>query len=188
MEKIKPTYSELLMDPRWQKKRLEIMQRDEFTCQKCNHTKTTLNVHHIEYIKALKPWEYPEEKLITLCKFCHLEIEELKKKGDKTPFTDIAIFNIFGEKDNPIRISFILHGSVCSLKEYSGDKLIVHYPFGRRSVNNIVYQMFKRACYYEPQKSEVNNDVFGDGKKHHRKDDVFTNTPSYKKTYKDLPF
>lgn len=36
--KINPdmTYSQKLRDPRWQKKRLEILERDSFTCQHCH--------------------------------------------------------------------------------------------------------------------------------------------------------
>jgi hypothetical protein len=65
------TYKEKLLDPRWQKKRLEILQRDNFTCQMCGDTKSTLQVHHKLYIKGNDPWEYPNLMLITLCGDCH---------------------------------------------------------------------------------------------------------------------
>lgn len=64
-------YSELLRDPRWQKKRLQIMERDEFTCQECYDDTRTLNVHHLGYTKGNMPWEYPDGLLITLCENCH---------------------------------------------------------------------------------------------------------------------
>src|SRR5665647_714409 len=64
-------YAELLRDPRWQKKRLEIMQRDEFTCQCCFDSESTLNVHHCHYEKGKLPWEYDGMALITLCESCH---------------------------------------------------------------------------------------------------------------------
>ncbi len=64
-------YSELLKDPRWQRKRLEIMQRDEFTCVMCDDKEHTLNVHHDEYIRGNMPWEYENSKLRTLCEDCH---------------------------------------------------------------------------------------------------------------------
>ena len=70
-------YSEKLNDPRWQKKRLEIMQRDDFTCIAC-HTKTdTLNVHHFYYKPKCNPWDYESETLITLCEKCHKIIPKL---------------------------------------------------------------------------------------------------------------
>ena len=64
-------YSKSLRDPRWQKKRLEIMQRDDFTCQYCGAKDKPLNVHHIGYEKGKKPWEYAHRKMITLCEDCH---------------------------------------------------------------------------------------------------------------------
>jgi hypothetical protein len=67
----KKTYSEKLKDPRWQKKRLEIFERDEWTCQRCNHTEYPLAVHHLRYIQGLDPWEYESKILITLCEYCH---------------------------------------------------------------------------------------------------------------------
>lgn len=65
------SYADLLKDPRWQKKRLEVMERDNFTCQSCGDTKSTLNVHHAYYEKGKKPWEYPDNTLITWCEKCH---------------------------------------------------------------------------------------------------------------------
>jgi len=64
-------YSHKLRDPRWQKKRLEIMQRDEFVCQKCFSSEATLNVHHCYYETGFDPWDYPSASVITLCEFCH---------------------------------------------------------------------------------------------------------------------
>lgn len=72
----KNTYYEQLRDPRWQKRRLEIMQRDDFTCQICYDTKSTLNVHHKHYHKGRAPWDYRDEELATLCETCHENIDE----------------------------------------------------------------------------------------------------------------
>ena len=66
-------YSELLKDPRWQKKRLEIFQRDNWTCQHCLSEDKTLNVHHMRY--ADLPWEANNDWMVTLCCECH-KIEE----------------------------------------------------------------------------------------------------------------
>lgn len=62
-------YSQSLKDPRWQKRRLEVMNRDNFTCQYCKSTEKTLNVHHFSY--KGDPWEVDIECLITLCVDCH---------------------------------------------------------------------------------------------------------------------
>lgn len=65
------SYSEKLRDPRWQKKRLEVMQRDKFTCQECDTADKTLNVHHCFYEWGHEPWDYPDSSLVTLCEDCH---------------------------------------------------------------------------------------------------------------------
>jgi len=71
---IKPSYGELLNDPRWQRKRLEIMQRDDFSCQLCGDTQTELQIHHKKYITGKNPWEYDAKELITLCVNCHKKV------------------------------------------------------------------------------------------------------------------
>jgi 5-methylcytosine-specific restriction endonuclease McrA len=76
-------------DPKWQKKRLEIMSRDNFQCQNCYDDSNTLNVHHRYYIQNTKPWEYPEELLITLCEECHKSEEECK--SIQSDFTKVLI-------------------------------------------------------------------------------------------------
>lgn len=70
-------YAEKLKDPRWQKRRLEIMQRDNFQCQFrfddgiCGEDSETLHVHHSHYITGLEPWEQPDNTLLTLCETHH---------------------------------------------------------------------------------------------------------------------
>lgn len=65
------TYSNKLKDPRWQKKRLEILQRDEFKCRSCKDKDSTLHVHHVKYDSGCDPWDYDNDDLITLCESCH---------------------------------------------------------------------------------------------------------------------
>jgi len=75
------SYSNKLKDPRWQKKRLKILERDNFTCRNCKRDDITLSVHHKRYIKGNDPWEYPDKYLITLCQPCHdIEIEVAEKE------------------------------------------------------------------------------------------------------------
>jgi hypothetical protein len=66
-------YSEKLRDPRWQKKRLEIMQRDCFACRNCRDKESTLNVHHQWYKRGAEPWDYDADSLVTLCESCHAD-------------------------------------------------------------------------------------------------------------------
>lgn len=71
------SYTEKLKDPRWQKKRLEILERDEWKCQFCDDSESTLHVHHRRYIRGSDPWDYPPELLVTLCEDCH----EMEREG-----------------------------------------------------------------------------------------------------------
>lgn len=56
------TYLDQLKHPQWQRRRLEIMQRDAFTCQSCLSTESTLHVHHKLYIKGRMLWEYEDRR------------------------------------------------------------------------------------------------------------------------------
>ena len=71
-------YSDLLRNPFWQAKRLEILQRDNFRCIKCTDPFSNLQIHHLYYKPNLLPWEYPNECFQTLCELCHEKAEFLK--------------------------------------------------------------------------------------------------------------
>lgn len=64
-------YAAKWKDPRWQQKRLLIMERDGWTCQRCGDKESTLSVHHRYYIPGADPWDYPDKALVTLCESCH---------------------------------------------------------------------------------------------------------------------
>lgn len=76
-EKTMSEYSEKLKDPRWQKMRLEILNRDNWHCQICMAGEFTLHVHHRRYLRGKLPWEYPQHMLVTLCEYCHAEETEV---------------------------------------------------------------------------------------------------------------
>lgn len=59
-------------DPRWQKKRLEILNRDQWRCVACGDDSNTLHVHHIVYAGEL--WETKDEDMQTLCESCHKKL------------------------------------------------------------------------------------------------------------------
>ena len=75
------TWLERCKDPRWQKKRLKVLNRDEFRCQLCWDKKDTLHVHHKYYKRNKDPWQYPMKALITLCERCHDEVSKFIKFG-----------------------------------------------------------------------------------------------------------
>ena len=73
----KSAYAQKLRDPRWQKKRLEVMQENEFSCEICGDDSSTLNVHHKQYLKGFEPWEYHARQLACLCESCHEETHKM---------------------------------------------------------------------------------------------------------------
>jgi hypothetical protein len=74
-------YSQKLLDPRWQKKRLGILERDKWSCQICEDKEKTLHVHHIFYDGFNDPWDCLNESLITLCFECHENEQEQYKNS-----------------------------------------------------------------------------------------------------------
>ena len=65
------TYQEQIKHPKWQKKRLEILERDEFQCRNCQSKTKQLHVHHLGYKKNTLIWDYDNKQLITYCEKCH---------------------------------------------------------------------------------------------------------------------
>jgi hypothetical protein len=65
-------YAEQLKDPRWQKMRLKVFERDDYRCRVCDDSKNTIHAHHTYYDNNSEgPWDYPLESIITLCEQCH---------------------------------------------------------------------------------------------------------------------
>ena len=85
-------YKDDLKNGRWQKVRLQVMERDSFCCRACG-SKSILHVHHLFYRYGLKPWEYPMDSLVTLCVNCHNKLHnELSEKAG------IIAFNLLTNK------------------------------------------------------------------------------------------
>jgi 5-methylcytosine-specific restriction endonuclease McrA len=71
-------YAELLKDPRWQRKRLEVFNRDNWACRRCGDTVSILHIHHNYYKADTDPWDYPDDAMITVCELCHRKVEFVK--------------------------------------------------------------------------------------------------------------
>ena len=104
-------YSEKLKDPRWQKKRLQILNRDQFKCRFCSDDKTELHVHHLKY--KCNPWDAHDEDLVTLCEKCHYVVER-SKINPKTSVCEIIehigigyrVYTVYGKRGS----WFLLYG------------------------------------------------------------------------------
>jgi hypothetical protein len=68
---LKLTYAEQLKHPKWQKKRLEMLDAAEWECSNCGDKDTMLHVHHRRYVKGRMAWEYSQIELSVLCENCH---------------------------------------------------------------------------------------------------------------------
>lgn len=88
-------YSELLRDPRWQRRRLDIFSRANFKCESCDFGERTLNVHHKLYRAGAAPWQYADSELVCLCEDCHLKghLLEAVKSADQ----DLALEEAIGK-------------------------------------------------------------------------------------------
>lgn len=120
---IKINYKQSLRHPRWQRRRLEIMNRDNFKCTKCGDEETTLHVHHLEYHNGCEPWEYDDRFLSTLCEDCHTVVEKINKDAIDNDciieFNEMKImkFNKWDSGDIVLFVNYKEHSSV-------GDKYI----------------------------------------------------------------
>ncbi len=64
-------YMEQLRDPRWQQKRLQVFERDNWTCVHCGSKDKTLHAHHRFYVSGRAAWDYSTNALETVCEDCH---------------------------------------------------------------------------------------------------------------------
>jgi hypothetical protein len=67
----KTPYWELLKDPRWLKRRDQIITLFGRVCWQCKATEGAMHVHHRYYISKRLPWDYPDVALRVLCEECH---------------------------------------------------------------------------------------------------------------------
>src|SRR5512135_3264579 len=74
------TYADKLRDPRWQKRRLEILERDKWECRRCGAKDQTLHVHHLKYVRGRDPWDYDDGDYTTLCDECHETVHRHQKE------------------------------------------------------------------------------------------------------------
>lgn len=98
-------YFGLLQRPEWQKKRLERLEIAGWECENCGSKENQLHVHHKQYFKGRKPWEYENDQLEVLCHECHdLNHAAIQSTKEILSLSDnIEIFNIlFGYADTSV--------------------------------------------------------------------------------------
>jgi hypothetical protein len=70
------------MNPRWQKKRLEVFSEANWRCENCKRDDLMLHVHHLVY-RRVEPWEYQLSELEALCERCHLKVHNFLRGDNK---------------------------------------------------------------------------------------------------------
>lgn len=130
---MRQSYSEQLQNPAWQRKRLEIFQRDKFICQLCLDPGTQLQIHHKAYLKDRAPHEYEPYYLVTLCKHCHAIVTELK----------INLFQVTPQvvkiKQQPI--TYIFFTELRGLSIYQAEPLALVGRFSHQTANKLTHSL-----------------------------------------------
>lgn len=106
------TYSEKLQDIRWQKKRLSILNRDNWQCRKCPVPSKFLHVHHKQYEYGRDPWAYEDENFLSLCPSCH--------KKEHRPQ---VINEVIGELIKPPEVIMLMDEHINSLQVKLREKI-----------------------------------------------------------------
>lgn len=139
----KTTYSKKLLDPRWQKKRLKIMERDEFTCQSCGNKNETLQVHHFVYNG--NPWDANDSDLITYCDNCHekytITYNSIKKELSRIRDIDtlMSVLNTVKSYNN-IHVESKSIEVIPTIKEYKLSRL-----FEKRASTQSIKELLRKV-------------------------------------------
>jgi DNA-directed RNA polymerase subunit M/transcription elongation factor TFIIS len=114
--------------PKWQKKRLEILEYDNYTCQKCGDKESTLHVHHTFYEKERMMWEYERGHLITLCDKCHkvthAHLDNIKRYGLATSQTNYRVERT--AETNGCLLTLEDISTICFITEVCGDESVAY--------------------------------------------------------------
>jgi len=92
-------YWQKLQDPRWQKRRLRVLEQHGWKCDACGREDKQLHVHHGHYEKGKEPWNYLPQDLHVLCAECHEERhfyeDSLKREISRMSMKDISCLSSF---------------------------------------------------------------------------------------------
>lgn len=76
-------YKEQYLHPNWQKMRMFVLTRDNYTCVNCKSMDKTLHAHHLKYNKDGYVWNVPHWYIVTLCEDCHSKEHNLDLRAIK---------------------------------------------------------------------------------------------------------
>jgi 5-methylcytosine-specific restriction endonuclease McrA len=103
-------YEDKLRDPRWQKRRREILALAGYCCERCMSIEPPLHVHHRAYRDGAEPWEYADDELECLCENCHEDehgiIDERKIVRLISARGDVRAILKFRGADRPMQVLY----------------------------------------------------------------------------------
>lgn len=139
-------YWEKLQDPRWQKKRLEVMQDAGFKCELCEDESNTLNVHHKEYFKGREPWEYNNTQLVCLCVDCHETLHDY-----------VDMYKLVGSyaKTKGLESRFSLSVLMAGYRSYSLDSFLDIAGLAKTKEINVLYRAGVQARKYVEKRYDI---------------------------------
>lgn len=163
----KELYTQKLRDPRWQKKRLEIMERDDWKCRGCGDTEETLNVHHLVYNNETgDPWDVPSDSLITLCEACHNEEPIARSLSEKVLLESLRergyVFDDFGylismlagvPRETVVGLSFSCN--LCLSVSVGKDVVLSSINQADRDIASYFHETWPQYCDNKRMASEV---------------------------------
>jgi len=110
LNKPRLTYAEKLRDVRWKRRRDDLLRQSGYTCCECGTPLTTgtmdLQVHHVVYITALEPWDYPSELLVVVCDWHHRERQAVEQAIYAAVGKHLATLDIHEMRRQPIYAFF----------------------------------------------------------------------------------
>lgn len=122
---LRSEYAKKLLDPRWQKLRLEVLSRDNWTCKSCGAKDKTLHAHHVFYWPEQEnPWDYPAETIVTVCDACHAdEHRDMRQREAGLMFS--ACMAGFRTYNDVSRLTEILDTMAHAVKEPEREKELI---------------------------------------------------------------
>ena len=155
MKKKFPAWKEQIKSPKWQKKRLEVLNLRGFKCEECGNEDKTLHVHHRFYINGRLIHEYDNDVLQVLCEDCH-------KKEHNKPIVNTNLYKSIHryldqhQEDPSDHIAFILN-CICANGIFSDFLINLTNAFNSEFAEKINsdLDMRSRLEYHEMKINEI---------------------------------
>lgn len=147
-------YKQKLLDPRWQRKRLEILNRDDFRCRFCCDNENTLHVHHLSYHG--NPWDTPNDQLITLCEDCHEDETHNRKECES------ALLETLKEKGYPCGFIIDLATGINYMEKFYDEQImgsVITWALRNTDLMRAITDMYFDSVKFKTNKEMANDDM-----------------------------